>query len=508
MILTLVLCLFFCGSVAFSTELRLAEDVINEERTLGIRPVRYVTNAPGTNYIAGREVEWFHHSADPSWGQDAARERDFAVIHPKSGDALGAPLILELHSHGYHAVELVHSLAVSGDHDIWKAPDEFYQLVPDCSPRPPQDSPDFWWCGANHFHMPTPADMAKTGMTGLSSCEKRVLDTLEWTIREYGIDRNRVYVCGNSMGGQGALGIGLNHGDIFAAVKANVPAGVWFPCARLGMVDASGADLPFCEIPFKALPDPPICIEYSAPNDHWSQNHEVFLRNMARCRYPLISYWGSYGHANADQIVLGKNDIVNSFDWLSIKRDEAYPVFTKASCDDESPWGRCPGAGQNSFPADFPPGQINAFFRWALVADTEDFLELELWVISPTELGSQMFSPPEKAIVDVSLRRLKRLCHTPGMMFKWHFGEMFGSIVADENGLVTIPSLHLSRERCRLTVVAEHTSMQEKERMSGNRSVPDGGRSAGDDALGGGLVGGGMGTRNDVSMPAFDDWHR
>ena len=38
-------------------------------------------------------------------------------------------------------------------------------------------------------------------MKGETSCEKRVLDCVEWTVRRFGCDRNRVYLCGNSMGG-------------------------------------------------------------------------------------------------------------------------------------------------------------------------------------------------------------------------------------------------------------------------------------------------------------------
>ena len=47
--------------------------------------------------------------------------------------------------------------------------------------------------------------------------EKRIIGTVQWVIEQYGIDPDRVYLCGNSMGGSGALGIGLRHGDLFAA---------------------------------------------------------------------------------------------------------------------------------------------------------------------------------------------------------------------------------------------------------------------------------------------------
>ena len=419
----------------------------------GMRPERIPADvAPGPSLIAGREVLWYEHAMDPAWGcEKPERRKHFAVLLPKGGAKEGSPLILELHSHGYNAVKLVKTLDVPGDHDIWKAPDEFFQLVPDCSPRPPQDSPDFWWCCANHYETPSPADLARTGLD-LSACEKRVLDTLEWTIRTYGIDRDRVYVCGNSMGGQGAMGIGLNHGDIFAAIKANVPAGVWFASTRMGMTDAEGRDVPLEDIPFGRFPDPPVCIDYSSPADDWSKDHEVLFRNMARCRYPFIAYWGNFRHANDDRRILHCNDIVHSFDWLSVRRNEAYAVFTNASCDDTPPWGRFPDAGSDRYTGDIAPGQVNAYFRWKAVEDTPESFAMDLWIVSPEELGSTMFTPPETATADVTPRRLQSFPRIPGGKYLWSFGEQSGEITADQNGLLTFPALELTAGKKRLLI--------------------------------------------------------
>lgn len=420
-------------------------------RPLAIAPTHMV-EIPGPVEIAGRKVEWFHHPMDPAWNSkkpDAIRR--FAVLHPVEGmePAEGAPLILDLHSHGYSVVSLVKTLDKPGNHDIWKGPPEYFLLVPDCAPRPPKESPDFWWCCWDHFSMPTAQGLADTGLD-LSACEKRVLDTLEWTIRTYKIDRNRVYVCGNSMGGQGALGIGLNHGDIFAAIKANVPAGVWFATTRMGMTDGEGNDVPLHDIPFSRFPDPPVCVEYSSPADKWSKDHEVLIRNMERCRYSLLSYWGNFHHAHADEAVLHCNDIVHSFDWLSVRLNEAYAVFTHADCDDTLPWGRFPDAGTDRFSGDISPGQINAYFRWKSKVDEPDRFAMDLWVMSEEELDSTMFTPPAKAKADVSLRRLQRFPHAPGSRFAWTYGAASGEVEADENGLLTLPGLTLSQTHATL----------------------------------------------------------
>ena len=62
-----------------------------------------------------------------------------------------------------------------------------------------------WWWSAEKYKTPE-----------LSPTERRVIDTVKWVVRQYGLDENRVYLCGNSMGGSGTLGIGMRHGDVFA----------------------------------------------------------------------------------------------------------------------------------------------------------------------------------------------------------------------------------------------------------------------------------------------------
>ena len=81
-----------------------------------------------------------------------------------------------------------------------------------------QRNPDFWWGGSDRFRGPVKEDVPRY-LKGPTPTERRMLDTVEWTIRRYGIDRNRVYLAGNSMGGQGALAIGLPHGEVFAVYK-------------------------------------------------------------------------------------------------------------------------------------------------------------------------------------------------------------------------------------------------------------------------------------------------
>ena len=63
------------------------------------------------------------------------------------------------------------------------------------------------------------------------------------------------------------------------------------------------------------------------------------------------------------QRILSMNDLVHSFDWLSVRKNEAYAVFTNASCNDSSPWPDRLDSKE--------AGQINAFFRWNTLRDDE-----------------------------------------------------------------------------------------------------------------------------------------
>jgi hypothetical protein len=77
---------------------------------------------------------------------------------------------------------------------------------------------------------------------------------------------------------------------------------------------------------------------YSAQNDSWPKGHDAFVEAMNERRYALYFYGGSFGHANNHGNIMKVNHLINSFDWLSGSKHEAYPVFTNASGNDPLPW--------------------------------------------------------------------------------------------------------------------------------------------------------------------------
>jgi poly(3-hydroxybutyrate) depolymerase len=361
--------------------------------------------------FTGRRLETFRHGIRKEWGYAKPQRDTFLVLHPKRRKP-GVPLYVVLHSAGHDAHSCLACTATVGNHDIYRSPPDFFALYLDCR----ANQGDWWW-GINRYPGPE-----------VSPTDRRVVDTVRWVIKRYGIDANRVYLCGNSMGGSGALGIGMRHGDAFAAVKANVPAGVQHVSSRMYFPPRKApAGAPF--------PDPPIVVDYSAQNDGWSRGHDAFARAMNERRYALLLYWGPFGHANNHAHIRKVNDLIDTFDWLSVRKNEAYPVFTNASTNDPLPWpDRLTDKGA---------GQINAFFRWKTVRETPEAVETSLFLVKPSELKTA-FKIPAAAVADVSLRRLQRLRIAPGATVRWTFGTSGGEVRADVSGCVTVPRLKIT----------------------------------------------------------------
>lgn len=369
--------------------------------------------------FAGRQLETFKHGVKPEWGYEKPQTDTFLVLHPKEPRAK-APLYVVLHSAGHDVHSCIACTTTVGNHDIYRSPDDFYALYLDCR----ANKGDWWW-GAEKFKGPE-----------VCPTEKRVMDTVKWTIAQYGLDENRIYLCGNSMGGSGTLGLGMRHGDVFAAIKANVPARVEHVSSRMYFPPRTvPADV--------VLPDPPICVDYSSQTDGWSKDHDKFVAAMNERHYALYFYWGAFGHANNSAQIKKLNDLIDSFDWLNVKRNEAYPVFTNASTNDPLPWP--------ANMADKKSGQVNAWFRWKLVRDTPSAVELQLFLVKPADLQTT-FTIPAQATADVSLRRLQALRVAPGAKVRWTFGGASGEAQADATGCVTVVGLKLSAEPVSLTL--------------------------------------------------------
>ena len=517
-------------------------------KTLGVEPVQthYMPNSYtpsstiGCQSISGHKVFWFNHTYDPAWGGVyPAQEDRFAVAKPSDGDNPGRPLLVVLHSRGGGKTGADGTISSLGNSDsVAYCPTNFYGLVLDCMGNVGKKSGDhtvlndFWWgamppgthanggdvlgMDASYwtfiygtlmgelFGGPTkepwknPMHPGETCLQWLSHGEppasKRVMDTIEWVVRRYKIDRNRIYLCGNSMGGQGTLGIGLPHGEVFAAIDGNVPATIWYAAKRMGFVDNSGADVSFDDYQ-PPDSDPPFVLDWSGSDDAWSRDHDVLYRNMARFKFGMVGWWGDYGHCGGKASARAKNDLVEQFPWLEIRKNEAYPVFTAASTDDALPWPQVSWYdtgkvviedGIEKVDAGLVPrlgcatnGQINAWFRWNVKADTEESFEIELKIANSEEVSSGQFVRPTVSVVDVTPRRLQAFKPTTGKV-RWTYGGYSGVVAKDAKlGVYTITQIPVSQTPTTLTMVAVPTDTPESRVEPEDDPIPPSG--GGDD---------------------------
>lgn len=380
--------------------------------------------APEAGWVAdhGCRVEVLSYNPAETGGNDVY----LFVRHPATPPAPGekAPLLVGLHWMGGDPLSCAVQAATKPG--IYNAPKDFYVFYADSL------GDSGWWGGAMGWRGGSD-EPVKVAPPQPQAVEKRLLAEIEWIKNHYPIDENRIYLAGNSMGGSGALGIGLPHGELFAAVKVSVPAGVEHALARMYFK-------PLAVPEGTRLADPPICVDYSSPNDRWSGRHEVLYENMRERRYALIGFWGPWFHMADDKTVLAHNDLVHAFDWFSIRRDEAYPVFTHATSDDTPPW---PGHFADN---DYRErGQVNGFFRWKAVKDEAEGFALSLYLVDPQALDSKHFTPPAEATADVTVRRIQHFAVAPGEKVKWRFGGATGEVEADADGKVTVPGLNITR---------------------------------------------------------------
>jgi hypothetical protein len=215
-------------------------------------------------------------------------------------------------------------------------------------------------------------------------------------------------------------------------VKVNVPALVEHACMRMGWDAARGATAQGADL--SVLPEPPLLIDYSAPNDKkWSTGHEHLIAMMRTRKYPWMAFWADFGHANNDAVMTAKNDMIHRLAWTEVRKSDVLPVFTHASSDTPSPWP--------DDRATAVPGQINAFFRWGKGSVSAQTLSIAL---SVTDAPSLHFKTPACVTADVTLRRTGAFRPRPGETLSWSYGNEKGTLRVAPDGLVTLKALRMT----------------------------------------------------------------
>jgi len=213
---------------------------------------------------------------------------------------------------------------------------------------------------------------------------RRILWTINYVVREFQVDANRVYLTGSSMGGDGTLSFGFfQHPEMFAALDANVP-----PSPKTKHVRSGPVDRPMLKF-FNARQDRAIDWTKVVP----------FIRALEEARQPFVVAWDNGGHGGPRPQV---STSFRSYDIYRIRRNQCVPALSNASTADD------PGSGERA-DGDLV-GSINDDFRWEVERDTKAELILRLWRTPK----SGKFAEVTEATVDVTPRRRQAFVPEPG----------------------------------------------------------------------------------------------
>jgi hypothetical protein len=292
---------------------------------------------------------------------------------------------------------------------------------------------------------------------------KRVAWVIDWVVREYGADPNRICMGGQSMGAWGTFTIGLMHPEIFAALYPTGPmCHQWklYGCAGGGRVYLRGAT-PEKNIPAKDLKmtggKPPMMpdgktefFDYLNLMAHverthgdlpfacfiggrqgrkpWAgyakwENMVTMVRALTRNHHGFAFGWDNRGHGSARKQF---QKLKEYYSWEKFALDRSYPAFGNSSIDDD-------------MGLDGPDeGYVNVGFVWKDVVDEEGRWSA---TISNREAEKDM-------TVDVTPRRCQKFKPAPGEKLAWTSSAgASGGVTVDQWGLATVGKVEISKGR-------------------------------------------------------------
>jgi len=398
--------LFLAGLLAL---LSVSGPLLAAERSFGMPKVELANE----KIVSGRKVTRYEHQSLSDWGY-LKPQRDYFNVLPPAKRLKNVPLRVILHGAGKSGDKAMISALKNKEKEMQLyGDDRFCVLYLDCRQNKITD----WWWG---YHLAKRS--GDTYEERLTPTEKRLLSTIEWVVKEYDIDRNRIYLSGVSMGGSGSLGLGMCRGDIFAAINVAVPAGVQHMLLRM----KNGT-----------YPDPPPVVNYSCHIDGWSKDQGEFLNYATKHKLLFMYKWGLFGHT---AMVRKTDSVVNEFPWLEIVKNAAYPVFVGATTDQVYP-------GFKNKDAPDQKGQINGYFRWNNLEDSSNSFKMELRLVTGKELKKPLATPAVSR-ADVTLRRLQHFIVNQALTYKWSMMRdkdilQTGEVRPDQQGLITIKALKI-----------------------------------------------------------------
>ncbi|MCY3021652.1 MAG: alpha/beta hydrolase-fold protein [Planctomycetota bacterium] len=427
------------------TEANSLKAPVKETVGQGVPVLQRIEKPKSFNYVDGPTLHYYVRWEAPPNCSVIGKPFDYLVAVPPA-PAKPAPVGIHLHCWGG---------SLESGYGWWYNAEKGALLI--ASNQIPYD----WWTGYHEFlwtgkPLQTKEDFRKGVVRAFS--QTRLLSFLDWVATKWDVDPARTFVAGSSMGGAGAPMFAIRYSDRIAWavgwVGVHIPAksptfkGSYeqvFGKPEYGVEFEDGSAVwdYFNDVWYlRKYPQKEIgFITFSnGKNDGaigWPQAVE-FLKALQETKRPHLFVWGMSGHGQRATMPADGGERINPMD---IRTDRSLPAFTKCSLDNN------PGNGDAADGE--KEGQVNRFLYWesadAVDKDTE-------WAMT---MGLVKQAPKGECTVDVTPRRCQKFKVKPGEKLKWTCAgkeAQSGEATADQWGLVTVPSVRVTKEKCRLTI--------------------------------------------------------
>ncbi len=276
--------------------------------------------------------------------------------------------------------------------------------------------------------------------------EKRILHFIDWVKTRWNIDESLVFAEGSSMGGTGAMHLGMKHGERIAYINSWVGIGSWrySDYFRNGESNKWGLKEELSNyngIKFDDWMDlswwlrnnfsreTPFLSFANGKNDGgigWEQAVRT-LEALIETKRPFAFSWGMAGHGQRAMFMM---------DPEMMRTDRSLPAFSNCSLDNDpgtatrlkesKPFTASHGQKfQDTYDGD-SEGQINAYLRWKVLMDTAERYEIQLTLSSD--------APENTCTVDMTPRRLQKFLIQTAQTIGWQNRDKNGKAIQEGAG--------------------------------------------------------------------------
>jgi len=331
-----------------------------------------------------------------------------------------------------------------------KIPDEIILSPDDFLPNDIQHS--YWYGYHQNFNFFNPTDIPKDGIV-VDYTVKRTKWTIDWVIKMFDTDTNRIYLTGGSMGGGGSVLLGLSFPEKIAAVYSVVPkldysfiteynpdsyynnnkprrkiiSQLWGALERNLMTNDSIPVYSRLNAGYIASIKENIDLPYihiiAGKNDNvvgWAEKIGV-IKKFNDSRHPFYIFWDSRAHSSNNTKEFQPEDRVEKIYKFALNK--SYPAFSNCTANGN------PGDGNSDNGDSF--GTINGFLDWDdNITDDEGYYEIFL---NSHTLNSThgIIRNPDSIYTDITLRRLQKFVVSKKYSYYYQNVETKGHVLQD-----------------------------------------------------------------------------